>query len=412
MANRVPCLLFVALSLLGCARQGEPDFPDQFVPGMVAEGPDWAARRQRLSYAIPEVERYLLGEVDRERIPSLVAAVVVDGRAIYWRGFGVRDLRLGGPVTSQTIYRIGSITKLITGMAVLKLRDDGMLHLDTPAEVYVPELREVKYPPVGGPRITVRHLLTHTAGLPRVGGLEYTKRSTPMTERELLSVVREVKMQRPAGVRAYYSNLGYAVLGVIVGRAAGMRYRDYVTQNILEPIGMTLARWDTGAVPHDQLATGYTFEQNNHKAKPHWLMGAAEGMGGLYASLDDMVRFLSYHMSAWPPGSRPDYDPLTSATLRESHLGFRGPLPTTRSATWALSKRAGVGLMVSHNGATANYSAMLTFAPERRIGFIAMSNSGHASDALSRFGERVMQIMLSRERGAGARPRFRRAPGR
>jgi len=118
----------------------------------------------------PEAEKF--ADIDRifadyavdSHIPGLVYGIVENGRLVYVRGIGVQDLESNRPVTAETLFRIASMTKAFTALTVLKLRDDGKLHLDELAETYVPELRGWKYPTLDSPRIRVRDLLNHTAG--------------------------------------------------------------------------------------------------------------------------------------------------------------------------------------------------------------------------------------------------------
>jgi CubicO group peptidase (beta-lactamase class C family) len=161
----------------------------------------------------------------------VVAGVVLDGELAYASAIGVRDLESNDPVDGDTVFRIASMTKNVTAMAILKLRDEGKLSLDADASTYLPMLRGL----VGLPRdsaITVRLLLTHASGLPGddFGGGD----SFGMSADELARFLKAgVKMSYPPGARYAYSNLGYALLGQIVERVSGRRFRDYVSDEIL-----------------------------------------------------------------------------------------------------------------------------------------------------------------------------------
>ncbi len=416
LAARTCVFVLCAVALLACGRdrqgQAAPHYPEDYVGTKVNFGNvDWAARQQRIISMMPEVELKVRQKFMRMGLPSLVAGVLVDGRLVWWQGFGQRDLEAGGPVTAHTIYRVGSVTKVVTAMAILRLRDEGKLPLDTPAVTHLPELGTMKYPTTDSPQITIRHLLTHTSGLPRLGAFDYyTDRATPVSDREILEGLRGAELENVPGVTMLYSNLGYALLGMIVGRVAKLDYFAFVDQKILGPLQMGSASWRREQVPHDRLATGYVWEANAYHARHHWKFGASEGMGGLYGSLDDMVRLVSFHMTAWPPGARPNKEPLHNATLRESHLtgGFQHPGKGIALGGWAVERHHLSGdTVVSHEGVTHQYAAAVMFVPQQRIGFVALTNTGKPATVGPLAREVVVLIM--RGLGAGKRGKRRRS---
>ncbi len=153
------------------------------------------------------------------RVPGLVYGVVIDGRLVHVKAMGVQDLETKRPVTADTLFRIASMTKSFTALSILKLRDEGRLSLDAPAETYLPEIRNWRYPTEDSPRIRVRELLTHTAGL--VTDDPWGDRQTPLPEADFTRLLLEgVPFTRPPGTAMEYSNLGYAMLGRIVANVA------------------------------------------------------------------------------------------------------------------------------------------------------------------------------------------------
>ncbi len=160
-------------------------------------------------------------------IPGLVWGIVKDGALVHVKGAGIQDLVSRRPVTPESLFRIASMTKAFTALSILKLRDDGQLSLDAPAETYVPELRGLKYPTDDSPKIRVRELLTHTAGF--VTDDPWGDRQTPLPEDEFTRLLGQgVPFTRPPATQMEYSNLGYALLGRIVaggveGRLQGFR---------------------------------------------------------------------------------------------------------------------------------------------------------------------------------------------
>ncbi len=376
---------------VGCERP-PPDVP--VVPGQLPldDRPAWAQRRQRILARVPQLERAVGEVVRKEGFPGAAVGLVVDGRLLWGRGFGRQSIEGGANIEPHSVFRIGSITKVITAMAILRLRDEGRLDLDRPAGVWVPEIDQVEPPTPDTPPITIRHLITHTAGLPAATGFEFGSRSDGgVSESEVLDVLPGLRLRAVPGTENHYANLGYAVLSVIVAKVSGMRYRDYVSTYILGPMGMGDARWDRSDIPEVQRTVGHIGPRGSFKPGPDWVMGASEGMGGLYASLDDMVRFVGFQMSAWPPGYRPDLQPLRNASLRESHRlgGYQPAFKQGTGIGWGVSAANG-GTVVFHAGETDKYSATATMHLERRIGFVTL-----ASCACSRSLSRVEAAMMS-----------------
>ncbi|MCA9637882.1 MAG: beta-lactamase family protein, partial [Myxococcales bacterium] len=169
-------------------------------------------RRARLEAAFPAIEAYLQSTVERDHLVGLAAAVVIDGEIAWFRAWGHRDPARGLPIERDTLFGIGSITKTITTLAILRLRDEGRVDLDRPAAEYLPELEQIVYPTADSPKITIRQILTHSSGLPRMGNFpEYPE--TPPDRAELLATLAGLGLERAPGEGRHYSNLGFQLLG-------------------------------------------------------------------------------------------------------------------------------------------------------------------------------------------------------
>ncbi|MBN2496957.1 MAG: beta-lactamase family protein [Deltaproteobacteria bacterium] len=357
-------------------------------------------RALRILSAAPELKAFLASRLSRPSSSGLAAAVVCGGERIWSLGLGVRDAGTQEPITPETVFRIGSITKTFTGMALLQLRDAGALDLDDPVARWVPEIGRAIYPTADSPRISLRHLVTHSSGLPRVGRLEYTDPDRAVTEQQLLDSLAELELVFVPGTRTEYSNLAMALAGLVVGRASGMPYRDYVSERILRPLGMDASVWDREATAPERLATGYRKQGDALVPAGHWRLGAAEAMGGLYSTLADMSRYAAFQLSAWPPSDRPDLGPLRRSSIRESHLvaGFGQPGGESFGVNWApsLVRHPQLGLVVSHTGATLQYSAAVWMLPERDLGVVLLANTGDY-EALSAMAAGMLAIILSHD---------------
>jgi CubicO group peptidase (beta-lactamase class C family) len=344
-----------------------------------------AARRARIEAAFPDIGRIFREAAQKHGLPNAEIGVVVGDRLAFAEGFGART-DAGGEVGADTVFRIGSITKVFTGMALLALRDDGRIGLDDPVTRYVPELGAAVYPTRDSPVITLRNLVTHTSGLPRVGALKYND-AHGVTEQELGEAAKLAVLDFAPGTDARYSNLAMALGGLVVARASGEPARDFISQRILAPLGMRQTFWDQSDVPTDKLASGHARVEGKYQpAGPHWRLGAAEGMGGLYSSVADLARFASYEMTAWPARSDRDPGPLRRSSLRESQLsaGLVRPGKQAFGVNWVVITDSTLGYLIMHDGGTEGYSACVILGPTRGIGVILLSSASEAVDTMAR----------------------------
>jgi CubicO group peptidase (beta-lactamase class C family) len=223
-------------------------------------------------------------------------------------------------------------------MAILKLRDEGRLSLDDPAERYVPELKSLAYPTSDSPRITIRHLLSHAEGFPEDN--PWADQQLSLTDGEYAAMIRRgIPFSNPPGLAYEYSNYGFSLLGRIVANVANVPYREYVAAAILKPLGMRATTLQPGEVPRERLAHGYRWEDAEWKEEPQLPDGAMGSMGGMLTSLEDLARYVGVYLDAWPPRNGPETGPVSRASLREMQQVSRSrPAVVTRtSGTIALN---------------------------------------------------------------------------
>jgi CubicO group peptidase (beta-lactamase class C family) len=330
---------------------------------------------------LPAVDHYLTQEMQKRRIPNMAFGVVAGGRLIWTRNFGVRDAGVGDPITADTVFRIGSITKLFTGAAVLACRDAGLLSLDVPVSTYLPEFDGIVYPTSDSPRITVRHLITHSAGFPH-DGPSVNAGDHPPTASEILKGLKGQKLDYAPGSKESYSNLGVGLAGLVVEKVSGERYRDFVAHHIFEPLGMTSTTFEHDAVPRQRIAVGLTKKGDWWVVSPGvWNIGAVEGFGGIYSTVSDMARFMAFELAAWPPRDGPDVGPIRRSTLREAQsmlASFTGSTAGGWGANFSVNWDPKIGRFVTHNGAIDGYGSAVYLAPERGIGIVGLLASRDA----------------------------------
>jgi CubicO group peptidase (beta-lactamase class C family) len=331
-------------------------------------------------------------------IPGLVYGVVVDGRLVHVRSFGVQELKTGRPVTPNTLFRIASMTKAFTALGILALRDRGRLSLDAPAESYVPELKGWRYPTADSPRIRVRDLLHHTAGF--VTDDPWGDRQLPMPEAEFTRLLRSgVPFTRPPGVQMEYSNFGYALLGRVIANVSRRPYRDFIERTLLRPLGMRSSGFEVSESPPERRAIGYRWENGRWSEEPTMRDGAFGAMGGLQTSANDYALFVAWILSAWPPRDGPETGPLRRSTVRELLKGSNfaeqrerkvDGRPCPQSVTYGMGMRVfadcELGVALNHGGGLPGYGSGLLLLPDRGVGLFVFGNRtyGGGSEALWR----------------------------
>ncbi|HUL19229.1 MAG TPA: serine hydrolase domain-containing protein [Steroidobacteraceae bacterium] len=325
-------------------------------------------------------------------IPGLVYGIVSNGQLVYVRGIGVQDLESNRPVSADTLFRIASMTKAFTALTVLKLRDEGKLRLDAPAETYIPQLRGWKYPTEDSPRIRVRDLLNHSAGF--ITDDPWGDRQTPMPEPEFSQFLREgVPFARTPETAMEYSNLGFAMLGRIITNVSGQPYAATITRTLLQPLAMQSSGFFVDAAARERRALGYRWEDDAWHLEPTLAHGAFGAMGGIQTSANDYAKWVAYLLSAWPPRDAADSGPVRRATVRElaqgsnfprlrQRPGHTGAAACREAATYGMGLWVAVdcdlGLTLSHSGGYPGYGSHVLLLPDHGAGIFAFANRTYA----------------------------------
>ena len=349
-------------------------------------------RITKLSRAFPEIDRAFLNFAQSNAAPAVAWGVIIDGALVHSGATGVRDVPSNAKAMPDSVFRIASMTKNFAGLAIMKLRDQGKLSLDSPVSRYVPELRTLPHPTTDSPAITVRHLLTHSEGFPE---------DNPWGDRQLAesdaTLSRWMRAGFPfsqaPGMGYEYSNTGFAILGQVIARVSGVRARDFIDREFLKPLGMNQTKWDTHAVPGDRIAQGYGRVDGKWVAETLLADGSYGIMGGLYSSVPDLAKLVSMYLSAYPARDGDDTGPLKRASLREmqiAHSPYRSTALRT-SVTAPLNLSSGgyafglastqncrFGNIVAHSGGLPGYGSQMRWLPEYGVGIVALANGTYA----------------------------------
>jgi CubicO group peptidase (beta-lactamase class C family) len=325
--------------------------------------------------------------------PAIAYGIVVDNQLIYSNSVGYSNLERKILATSDSRFRIASMTKSFTAMAILKLRDQGKLQLTDAAALYIPEMKDLKYPTKDALPITIFNLLTMSAGFPEDN--PWGDRQLSDTDEDLLKLMKDgVSFSNNPSAEFEYSNLGYALLGKIIGNISGMNYQKYVAENILKPLGMNDCGFEYTAMPADKVAVGYRWEDEQWKPEALLKDGSYASMGGMICTINDFTKYMSFLLSATPSKDEEEVGPVKSTSAREMQQPwkFRGLAPKRKTHSGELcpvtgSYGFGLGwridchdiITVSHSGGLPGFGSVHQLLPELGIGVVAFSNLTYAN---------------------------------
>ncbi|MFI1164867.1 serine hydrolase domain-containing protein [Streptomyces sp. NPDC020801] len=293
------------------------------------------------------------------RAPSLVAAVVRDGRTVW---HGARTSVDGHGPDENTQYRIGSITKTFTAVLVLRLRDEGVLGLGDPLEKHLPG--------TGAREATIASLLAHTGGLAAESPAPWWERTPGALRPELADVLGEEPLRHPVGRRFHYSNPGYTLLGALVEELRGAAWEDVLRREVLEPLGLHR----TSARPRAPHAGGWAVHPwaDVMLSEPAEDLGRMAPAGQLWSTTGDLARFAAFL-------AKGDDRVLSADSLREMRTPAAPPEAVDVVSGYAYGlglelRRWGERLLVGHTGSLPGFLASLTIGVEEDVAAVVLAN--------------------------------------
>jgi CubicO group peptidase (beta-lactamase class C family) len=306
--------------------------------------------------------------------PGLSIAIVHDQQLVWSAGFGRARVEPARAATPDTLYRIASITKLFTSTAIVQLRDAGKLRLDDPIVEHLPWFR-LGHSAAEAPPITIRHLLTHTAGLPREAGFPYWSDGDFPTTEQVRERLAEQQAALPTETAWKYSNLGLTLAGEIVAAVSGRPYPDYIADHVLEPLGMRRTWVLTPPADHPDLAIGYSrrLPAGAREAAPFTDGRGITPAANMTTCVSDLARFA---MLQFRDGAAGGAQILRGSSLREMQRVHW--LEPDWEAGWGLGfriMRAKGKTYVGHGGALRGYRSIVQLCPADRIGVIVLINA-------------------------------------
>jgi CubicO group peptidase (beta-lactamase class C family) len=314
---------------------------------------------------LPAPERYrrLVLEAQRAgRLPSISAGVFRGEELVWSEAIGLADVEQGVEASPDTQYAVASITKTFTAVSVLQLRDAGKLELDDPLSKHLPEAVH------GTP--TLRRMLAHASGLQREPPGEIWETLTFPGEEDLLRGLEEAEQVLPPMAAWHYSNLAYALLGIVVARISGTPLRDYVEERLLGPVGLERTTWGPG----EGAALPYFVEpySDSVRREPVLELGGKGGESGLYSTVGDLARWGAFLCD-------PDESVLSPSSVAEMH-----DLNVMAEANWTLGWGLGIELwrrgeriFGGHTGGFPGFLSILAYSRRDRVGAVVLTNAGN-----------------------------------
>jgi CubicO group peptidase (beta-lactamase class C family) len=330
-------------------------------------------------------EQFAEARLKAQKMPGLSVAVM-HGDFRWSRGFGFADVENEVPARADSSYRMASVTKPMTAVAVLKLVEAGKIDLDAEVQTYVPYFPRKSRP------VTVRQLLAHQGGISHYRDYEKEGRiREPKTTREAIAIFEEFDLVNEPGTAYSYSSYGYNLLGAVIEGASGKPYGEFMTEAVWRPLGMTSTRMDDprAIIPHR--VTGYVLENGQLKRSEYVDISSRFAGGGTRSTVEDMLRFIDGVDDvlkadtvdlAWTPM------PTRDGRHTEYGLGFG---VVSRNGRW----------VIAHGGSQQETRTLLMAAPRERFA-VALASNFEGAD-LGVFEDKLVALFLGDPRPIGAR---------
>lgn len=329
---------------------------------------------------------------EEKKLPGVAYGIIYQGKLIHAKGIGLGQIPGKIPANPQSVFRIASMSKSFTSMAILKLRDQGKLHLDEPASKYVPELKGQKLVSQDGPEITIRHLMTHGAGFPEDN--PWGDRQLGISDAAFSAMLKKgIQFSNNPGNTYEYSNMGFALLGRIIQHISKKSYQNYIQEEIWKPLGMKNTYWEYEKVPKGSLALGYRYINSEWIEQPMEHDGAYGAMGGMLTTIEDFAKYVAFHLSAWPERDEAEKGPVKRSSVREMQFPWNisgiNPMNKYPNGKTGMSVSAyGYGLSwtkdyaqrtsIAHSGGLPGFGSQWRIFPAYDLGIISFSNLTYA----------------------------------
>ncbi len=339
------------------------------------------------AFLSPIIER----ELAAKEIPAFSIAIVDAQQTVWAEGFGVADPDTRAAATSDTVYRVGSVSKLFTDLAVMQLVERGELDLDSDIRAYLPEL-ELENP--FGADVTLRQLMSHRSGLirePPVGNyFDPTEPSLAAT----IDSLNGARLVYEPETKVKYSNAGLALVGYVLEKTQQTPFADYVRENVIDRLGMTRSDFEVSARVQDHLAKALMWTYHGETfAAPTFELGIAPA-GSLYSSVNDLAHFMSALMAGGG-------GVVSTETLESMYRPqFVEIDPTASYGLGFVIYELDGHRFLGHSGGIYGFSTQLLFSPELELGVVAVASKDFTNAVVRRITHHALRCILAARDGA------------
>ena len=312
------------------------------------------------------------------KVPGAAISIVKDGRVVFARGFGYRDLAGKLPVTPHTVFGIGSCSKAFTATTLGILVDEGKLEWDKPIREYLPAFKLSDE--VASERLTPRDLLTHRSGLPRHDNVWIR---SPLSRQEMFDRLRYLEFSRDIRQTYQYNNLMVMTAGYLAGSVAGSSWEEFAKARILDPLGMAETNFSTDVSRTlSDFAKSYTLVKDQIEEFPFYNADALGPAGSINSSVLDMAAWVILNINKGKYGEKLDRQIISERRLNQilapqvivpDDLRYPELYYPTYGMGWRMNAYRGRPL-VSHGGAIMGFSATVAFMPVEKIGIVLLNN--------------------------------------
>ncbi len=335
------------------------------------------APAQKSGHPTDGLEQFIPAQMQKWKVPGLAIAVVQDGQVIYSHGFGLRDVKSNLPVTSKTIFAIGSISKSFTSLSMGILTDEGKLDWDKPVRQYLPEFQ--MYDPVASERMTPRDLISHRVGM---AGHDLVWYTSDFSREDLVRRLRFLQSDHDFRSGYNYNNLLVMTAGYLVGKVSGQGWEDFVRQHVFEPLKMSSSNFsvldsqkssDFAHPYRKDDRTGEVSETPFHGLSP---IGPA---GSINSNVEDMARYAIFQLGKGKAGDRQIVSEANLGMTHTPQVPMNGGLtykeigPQSYGMGWVVSTYRGHPL-IWHNGGIDGFYALVSLLPDENFGVVILTN--------------------------------------
>ncbi len=345
--------------------------------------------------AVAELEKFIAQQVDDKKLPALSIALVDDQNVVWAKGFGYQDRDLKIPASAETVYRVGSVSKLFTDVAIMQLVEQGKLDLDAPIMKYVPDFKPI-YKPEHKP-ITLRMLMAHHSGLirePPVGN--YFDPTEPGLEKTIASL-NGIELVYAPNEREKYSNAAIGLVGYTLQKTQGEKFETYVQKKVLDPLGLKSSSFEATPSIRKKLADAvmWTYHGREFPA-PTFELGEAPA-GCMYSTVLDLAKFQSCLFADGKVGEK---QLLKPETLKDM---FR-----PQFAKGEGERGFGLGFMmgdldgkkrVGHGGAIYGFATEFAALPTEKLGAVVVCSRDVANAVMTRIANEALRLMVATKGG-------------